>query len=261
MSSLQASIRRAAGIAGRAVIDAVYPKTCAGCGMRGMWLCELCERETLRLAVPGTCRRCGEVPFAGRCGCADLPASIDVARGFAAYEGWAAAAVKRLKYDREPDRAGHLAQFLLPLLRDFGHVDALVPVPLHPGKERDRGFNQSRLIAQHLSHAGGIPVEDLLCRTRNTVSQTTLSGRQRRENVRNVFAVHASWHPRPGRRYVLVDDVRTTGATLGACAEAITAVAPATVGVLTFALDMQRDELEAFRRLHRACVSGGTPTP
>lgn len=229
--------------------------------MRGMWLCDLCERETLSLAVPGTCVRCGEMPFSGRCGCADLPAVIDRARAFAAYDGWVSAAVKRMKYDREPDRARHLAAFLVPLLAEFGGVDALVPVPLHDSKERDRGFNQAFLLAAHLSAACGIPVVHLLRRTRKTVSQTTLSGRQRRENVRDVFAMDPSWQPRPGQRFVLIDDVRTTGATLGACADAITAVVPARVGVLTVALDMQRDELDAFRTQSYGRATSGMTTP
>ncbi len=246
---------------GRAIVDTVYPKTCAGCGMRGMWLCDICEQETLDLTMAGTCVRCGEPPYEGRCGCPDLPAVIDCARAFAAYEGWVSAAVKRMKYEREPDRARHLATFLTPHLAEFGVVDGLVPVPLHPTKERDRGFNQSRLLADHLSRASGIPVVDLLQRTRKTVSQTTLSGRQRRENVRDVFEMDARWHPRAGQRFVLIDDVRTTGATLGACAEAITTVVPAWVGVLTVALDMQRDELEAFRLRHRQRNANGSPTP
>ncbi len=246
---------------GRIAVDTVYPKTCAGCGMRGMWLCDICERETLAMSAIATCIRCGEPPYEGRCGCGDLPAVIDCARAFGAYEGWVSAAVKRMKYDREPDRARHLAAFLTPLLADFGTVDGLVPVPLHPTKERNRGFNQSMLLANHLSRASGIPVVDLLQRARKTVSQTTLSGRQRRENVRDVFVMNPQWHPRAGQRFILIDDVRTTGATLGACAEAITAVVPARVGVLTVALDMQRDELEAIRARHGQRNASVRPTP
>ena len=257
MALMNGSIRRAAGIVGRALIDTVYPRTCAGCGMRGVWLCDMCASETLLLDLPGTCRRCGEPFHEAMCGCGDLPAVIDVARAAAVYDGWASAAVKRMKYDREPDRARHLASFLAPLVPAFGHVDALVPVPLHPSKERDRGFNQSALIATHLSGLTGIPVHPLLQRTRKTVSQTTLSGRQRRENVANVFAIDPAWHPRPGLRYVLIDDVRTTGATLGACASALQGSGASRIGVLTFALDMRKDELESYRvrlRAHRATV-------
>jgi ComF family protein len=221
----------------------------------------MCTAETLPLDLPGGCRRCGE-PFHGtRCGCGDLPAVIDVARAVAVYDGWVSAAVKRMKYDHEPDRARHLASFLSPLMPAFGHVDALVPVPLHPSKERDRGFNQSALLASHLSATTGIPVHPLLQRTRKTVSQTTLTGRQRRENVADVFAVDPTWHPRPGLRYVLIDDVRTTGATLGACASTLQAYGASRIGVLTFALDMQRDELESYRETVRRHRASAKPSP
>lgn len=254
---MNGSIRRAASIVGRALIDTVYPKTCAGCGMRGMWLCDVCESETLTLNLPGGCPRCGRPFFHGRCRCADLPAVIDVARSVAVYDGWVAAAIKRFKYDREPDRARHLATYLTRLLPEFGHVDALVPVPLHPSKERDRGFNQSALLAHYVSELSGVPVAHILQRTRKTVSQTELSGQKRRENVAKVFAIDPTWHPRPGMRFVLIDDVRTTGATLGSCASVLEAYGAIRVGVLTFALDMQRDELDAYRdvvRRHRASV-------
>lgn len=258
MALMNGSIRRAARVVGRALVDTVYPKTCAGCGMRGMWLCDMCLSETLALDLPGGCRRCGEPYFGATCGCADLPPIVDIARSAAAYDGWVAAAVKRLKYEREPDRASHLAALLLPLLPAFGNIDAFVPVPLHPSKERDRGFNQAALIAGHLSRMSGVPVAPLLQRTRKTVSQTTLSGRKRRENVADVFAVDPTWHPRSGLRYVLIDDVRTTGATLGSCASTLEAHGASRIGVLTFALDMQRDELDAYReavRTHRASAS------
>ena len=261
MALIQGSIRRAAGTVGRALLETVYPKTCAGCGMRGMWLCDMCRSETLALDLPGGCRRCGEPFYGPACGCGDLPAVIDMARAAAVYDGWASSAVKRLKYEREPDRARHLASFLAPLLPSFGHVDALVPVPLHPSKERDRGFNQSALLAAHLSQLCGVPVHPLLQRTCKTVSQTTLSGRQRRENVADVFAIDPAWYPRPGLRYVLIDDVRTTGATLGACASALQHHGAFRIGVLTFALDMQRDELEAYRETVRAHRAGVRTTP
>lgn len=261
MMLMKGSIRRAVSVVGRVLVDTVYPKTCSGCGMRGMWLCDVCRSETLALDLPGDCPRCGEPFFGSSCGCRDLPAVIDLARAAAVYDGWVAGAVKRLKYDREPERARHLATFLVPLLPAFGHIDALVPVPLHSTKERDRGFNQSELIARRLSELSGVPVAPMLQRTRRTVSQTTLSGRKRRENVANVFAVDPAWQPRPGLRYVLIDDVRTTGATLGSCAGVLEAHGAARVGVLTFALDMQRDELAAYRDAVRRHLASGTVVP
>jgi ComF family protein len=246
---------------GRAIVDTMYPKTCAGCGLRGEWLCDLCEEETLRLDHPVECSRCGHPTLEGRCRCADLSVAIRQARAVAAYDGWVAAAVKRVKYMGEPDRARHLAGLMAPILAGFGPVDGLVPVPLHPAKQKERGFNQSTLLAEQVSALTGVPVMDVLVRTKKTVSQTSLSGRERRENVAGVFAPDPSWHPYPGQRYVLIDDVRTTGSTLNACAEALGHASPAMIGVLTFALDMRSGELKAYRDYVAAIRKGVRHAP
>lgn len=261
MASVKASIRRAAASVGKGIIETLYPKTCAGCGMRGLWLCEICEQDTVLLDLPGACQRCGEPQLHRRCGCGDLAPEISRARALAAYDGWAGAAVRRVKYESEPDRAYHLAHMLVPLLASLGPVDGLVPVPLHAEKLRERGFNQSSLIAFHLGTACDVPVLDILMRTRRTVSQTTLTGRQRRENVVDAFMVDPRWHPRPGRRYVLIDDVRTSGATLNSCATVLATTAPASICVLTFALDMQPEELDAYRAAVHQFRSGAVSSP
>jgi ComF family protein len=229
--------------------------------MRGFWLCEYCEEATLPLDLPGMCARCGEPTVHHQCGCGDLPGVIRRARAFAVYDGWVAASVRRVKYEGEPDRARHLAELMAPSLGTFGHVDGLVPVPLHPAKQKARGFNQSSLLAKGLSEMTGIPTMDILRRTKNTASQTTLSSRERKQNVIDAFQMEPTWHPSPGKRYVLIDDVRTTGSTLSACAEALAVASPVAIGVLTFALDMPRDELQAYRDHIRQVRRGATPTP
>jgi competence protein ComFC len=261
MASMMGSIRRAAGFVGREIVDTFYPRTCAGCGMRGMWLCELCEEETLELGLPGECTRCGKPPYQGRCSCTDLDPVIRQARAVAVYDGWVTTAVKRVKYHAEPDRTWQFAEAMAPIVSSLGHVDVLVPVPLHPGKQRKRGYNQSSRIAEHLARMTGIPMLDLLQRTRDTVSQTTLTGRERKSNVADAFVLDPRWHPRSGLSYVLIDDVRTTGATLNACAAALGAASPAQISALTFAVDMQRDELDAYREMVRRVRRGGTAIP
>jgi ComF family protein len=246
---------------GRALVDTVYPKTCAGCGLRGEWLCDMCDEETLRLDHPVECGRCGYPRLDGHCGCGEMSPAIHRARAVAVYDGWVSTAVRRVKYMGEPDRASHLASLMLPILDGFGNVDGFVPVPLHPSKRRERGFNQSLLLAEKMSAASGVPVMNVLQRTKKTVSQTSLSGHERRKNVADVFALDPSWHPLAGRRYVLVDDVRTTGATLDACAAVLMQAAPDMIGVLTFALDMQSRELEAYRAYVAGIRKGTRHTP
>ena len=114
-------------------------------------------------------------------------------------------------------------------------VDCLVPVPLHPSREAERGFNQSALLANRVSRRWGVPVEArALRRRRVTLPQTDLDASSRRANVRGAFAVS-----RPGavdgRHVLLVDDVFTTGATVSECARVLLDAGATAVGVLTVA--------------------------
>lgn len=103
--------------------------------------------------------------------------------------------------------------------------DCIVPVPLHPKKERKRGYNQSNAIAKGVSEVLGIPVNnDILRRTRSTVSQTIMNKTQRLSNMKDAFAVKDGKYDSAGKHIFLIDDVLTTGATLEACALALLAV-------------------------------------
>ncbi len=139
------------------------------------------------------------------------------------------------------------ALWLEPLLIDLleaavlGHFsgdvyDAVVPVPLHPVKRRERGYNQSALLAAGLSRRLGLPLMGgrTLLRLRPTPSQTRLTARQRLTNVKGAFGTlrPAAW---TGKRVLLVDDVMTTGATVSACAEVLLNAGAVAVDVLTVA--------------------------
>ena len=117
----------------------------------------------------------------------------------------------------------------------FNGIDLIVPIPLSRKKERQRGYNQSDWIAWGISEATGIPTDTTsVVRTKSNPSQTTLDHRQRRENVRDIFAVR---HPGnlEGRHILLVDDVITTGATMLSCAEAIARACRVRFSVLSLA--------------------------
>ena len=102
-------------------------------------------------------------------------------------------------------------------------VEGIVPVPLHSAKERERGYNQSTFLAEGLSDATGLPIfSGLLVRHKYTTSQTLLTLEERKANVGDAFSVRpASVGIVRGRLFVVLDDVLTTGATIGACAEAL----------------------------------------
>lgn len=99
----------------------------------------------------------------------------------------------------------------------------LVPVPLHPTRLRERGFNQSEQIAQMLSSCAGasVRVKKLLIRKRYTESQTFLNRSKRYQNVKNAFALASDTVLNPHKSYIIIDDVFTTGSTLNACAQVL----------------------------------------
>ena len=157
-----------------------------------------------------------------------------MARAAADYEGALRAAIHAFKYEGRRGLARPLARLALKAGRDVvDGADCVVPVPLHPFRYLHRGFNQ----AGDLASALGIPIANVLWRTRLTRSQTGLHAGARRRNVKHAFRV------RPGIRrqklqgalVVLVDDVRTTGATLNACADALLGAGVAEVRALTVA--------------------------
>jgi len=121
---------------------------------------------------------------------------------------------------------------LLSHLRDA----VLVPVPLHPRKERERGYNQSLLLAEVFARAAGgeTRVDSLLQRVTDTMTQTAFDRRSRRENLKNAFALAPRSSILPNQHYILVDDVFTTGSTLNSCASVLRDAGVVKLDVATF---------------------------
>ena len=228
-----------------ALVETLYPKVCPGCGQRGTWLCNRCESRVSMLHRH-ICDRCGS-PLQPHCtSCVDLDPLIVQARATYPYMDWVTGAIRRFKYDAEFTRGEDLGQRLANTLCKFDRIDALVPVPLHPARLNTRGYNQSMLLAERASEILDIPVQPLLRRQRMTSPQVSLRGHERRNNVEGAFEIDPAWAPSPDRIYVLVDDVRTTGATLGACARALASETTPTILAATLALDVHRDQLDAW---------------
>jgi ComF family protein len=205
------------------LLATLFPSRCLGCGLRGVVLCDGCRADVPWLTAE-VCPICAAPSRLARIchGCRAEPSPLDGSRAACRFEGVVRKAVHDLKYRGIQERAALLADVLAEAIeRRPLAVDALVPVPLAPGRRRQRGFNQAELIAGCLGERVGWPVEpSLLARVRETPQQIKRSAAERRENVADAFAC-----PSPdavvGRRVALIDDVMTTGATLGACAEAL----------------------------------------
>jgi ComF family protein len=142
---------------------------------------------------------------------------------FALYGGPIAVALRRLKYDDRPDLAGPLGHLLRRAARGAGlRADVVVPVPLHPARLAERGYNQAALLAAAAARELDAPLEArALVRTRHTSQQARLDRAGRLQNVAGAFAARRGGAGVRGKRVVLVDDVATTGATLEACRAAL----------------------------------------
>ena len=255
-----AGIVRRLAAGGRQGLDALLTvllaPSCAACGTllhaptRGP-VCPACWRNLPRLTPP-VCDRCGDPLPAGptdpprpeHCPrCRHPHALIRHRRAVGPYEGTLRRLVHVLKYEQRHTLAPPLGR----LMRQSGAeilagVDCVVAVPLHPRRQRARGFNQAAELAAQL----GRPVVDALRRTRATTPQMELPAGQRRRNVRGAFAPARRAGVQPGRAAVedacvmLVDDVTTTGATLDACARVLRRAGAREVRALTLARVVRR---------------------
>jgi ComF family protein len=219
----------------RGLGDVFFPPVCVGC--RGLveegpfrHLCGRCGRLLALIRAP-LCPTCGH-PFAGAVAeegacphCADLAPAFGSSRSAVLFRGAGRALLLELKYHRGRFVLGDLEEVFRRSPDLLAHVrDAvLVPVPLHPRKRRERGYNQGALVASALARAAGgrTRVEPILRREIDTPTQTVLDRRERAANLAGAFALAGSRRPDPGLRYVIVDDVFTTGSTLDGCARVL----------------------------------------
>jgi ComF family protein len=217
-------------------LDLVFPPRCAGCGARGHALCPTCRAAIPFMAAP-VCPTCGRSCYAPTiCHvCRAHPPLVDGTAVATVLGHPVRECIHALKYAGQRRHAAVLAAIAAPAFAALPRPDAVVPVPLHPARERERGFNQSALIARHLTAGSGIPVmPGWLARMRDTPPQVGRDLAARRANMDGAFSCTDPVSIR-GKRIVILDDVATTGATLDACAAALRAAGAASVHALVVA--------------------------
>ncbi len=220
----------------RGVADFIYPPLCALCGIRLVafesQLCDDCRAAVLPMPL-WRCRLCGATDSHGappREGpCRYCPTQESPFRGVLAaapYQHEAARCVHLFKYNRRLDMGEMIGRMMVsrltePLKALEDRVDWIVPVPLHWRRERWRGFNQSQILARHLSESTGLPLKSkVLRRIRATRMQVRLPAHRRAENVRGAFSLRPGF-PLPLPGIILVDDVVTGGHTALECARTL----------------------------------------
>lgn len=234
------------GALARSLERFLLPNTCVACerpvatSTPDALVCTLCVSRLEPVA--GGCDRCRQpLPPVGPCRfCAEWPSHLATVRSAVWLGTEARAIVHHLKYEGYTAVAPEVARIVDRHVGTFG-AGTLVPIPLSNRRKRDRGYNQSAVIARALAARWRLPLlERLVRRTRETRSQTTLTPDERRGNVTGAFAAAAPPAPqgRAGRAaapIILIDDVLTTGATLVAAAEALQAVGWPVIHAITFA--------------------------
>jgi len=208
------------------IFDLLAPPSCASCDL------ELAAKRP--------------VLFCAGCAATVERAPLGSAAAFL-YGGAVAEAITRMKYGDRADLASRLGAALASadvIARLRGRIDAVVPVPLHAARLAERGYNQSTLLAIPVARALGVPIRPrVLVRTTHTPRQAGLDRAARLTNVRGAFRVCD--RRLFSARVALIDDVRTTGATLTACAEALTSAGVREVAPVVLAV--RDDELHGAR--------------
>jgi len=232
----------------RALRDVFFPPVCIHCAevvedSELEHLCAACARRVDHVAPPH-CETCG-YPFAGMLAgerscphCEELVPEFGAGKTAALYRGPMASLVQELKYHKGEYLEGDVARIATaaPGFTEFLRGAVLVPVPLHARKERERGFNQSRLIAGAFATAADAAVVvPVLQRVVDTITQTRLDRPTRQANLKNAFAMVRRHSLTRDLRIVLVDDIFTTGATLNACAATLRKAGFDNVDVATLA--------------------------
>lgn len=210
------------------LLDLLYPVRCGGCeeAGQGVW-CETCDARVQRLYAPLQTQPLALPPPRDA-------AAIDVTSA-ARYLSPLREAIHVFKYGGVPALAEPLSRMMIETWRRANlQADVIVPVPLHSRRRRERGYNQSELLAKQLGRCLGVPVEPrALRRVRYTSQQARLDASARKLNVQGAFVAQRSLSN--GKHIVLVDDVFTTGATMGECAAALLDAGAGRVSAITLA--------------------------
>ena len=221
-------------------INFFFPCCCVGCGKGGSFLCSDCRRKLPKLLAP-LCPKCNSPQASGiLCpSCRQLQTEIDGIRSPYRFDEVIRKAIHQLKYHNLKAISFCLAELLADYLQPNPLPgEAIVPVPLYPRRLRERGYNQSSLLARELGKLTNLPViEDCLIRVKEAQPQVKASNvEERRKNVSHAFICQNE--KVSGKQIILIDDVCTSGATLESCASALKSKGASSVWGLTLAREI-----------------------
>lgn len=226
-----------------AVNNLFFPPHCIFCdritGFTSKYhICEKCEREITPL-MGSRCRICMR-KTRGNFGtdlcaqCRSNPPSYDRLRACYDYDT-VSASILRLKFSKRCDHAGTMGMLMANLIEE-GSADYIIPVPISRERLRERGYNQSELIAKEISRITQIPLRtDILAKVLDNKPQSSLKYSERTKNVKNAYSALRPADTK-GKRIILIDDVSTTRSTISECAKTLKSAGAASVECVTFAV-------------------------
>ena len=222
-----------------AVLDLIIPPACLAChqrlSSRQTYLCPDCESK-IEVAHQVGCPKCGGKTEAGFCThCRDINYSFEFARSALQYKTPLPDLIHSFKYKEMRSIGNFLADRMAKAAKDyppFEEYTDVVAIPLHPVRKRERGYNQSEIIARRLARKLGKNYLDCISRARYTKSQTNLERKDRFKNLSNAFIVKKASQVK-GKSLILVDDVFTTGSTMNEASRALYSAGAAKVAGFT----------------------------
>ena len=224
----------------KAITEFFFPARCIGCGKWGSFLCRECVINLPHIEPP-FCNKCGKPESSGTfCpNCWGWQSAIDGIRSVFRFDGIIRKAIHELKYYHVKAISNVMALYLANFISEYPlSFDIIVPVPLHKNRLKQRGYNQSSLLATELAKIKRSPMlDDYLFRVKDSPAQARTSNvEQRKRNVVDAFICKKG--ELSGKCVALIDDVCTTGATLEACAKALKAAGVQSVWGLTLAREI-----------------------
>lgn len=192
--------------------------------------------NSIDILIPPLCKRCGREKSEYCNFCRESMFFFEQARAYGHYHGVLKEIIHEFKYKGKRDLALFLGDKIYNVYKNtsWPFIDFIIPVPLHKKRFRERGFNQSLLLAKVLSQKTKIPVLDVLQRIKPTKQQVRLSRKSRRENMKNVFKINLK-EKIYNKTLILVDDVYTTGTTVNECAKTLKKAGAREIYVITIA--------------------------
>jgi len=204
-------------------LDALFPPFCCNCGEMGYELCPSCIKKITLIVHKNICPVCGDLSNKAKIckKCTQCRPHFDQLCSWGEYSGVLRKVIQKYKFDHGLGLTRFLSGVSAEFIKSWGiRVDHIIPVPLSNSRLRDRGYNQSALLASSISRALHIEIKQrALTRVKETRSQVGLNSKERQDNVFSAF--NADSTENRYKSVLVIDDIATTGSTLNECAKAL----------------------------------------